>query len=273
MNYYELLNVTTEMPSAEIQSALDQAYDQWRALVTHHDPQKVAEANQKLETIELIRGVLLDPGKRSEYDQSLLIHQADVGGLYDPDIPNTVDSGGMSFSGGRGNVVQLAPPDRVDGWVCSNCDRANPVKTRFCKECGTEVGITCPKCGTLTQADSKYCDNCGADIEEARAELERETRRQAELQRQEAQLAPVREKSRRIGWSTSLWWWIHPGIGFFVWIYGYILTSGILRDLQGNPDLALQEQARTGKNRALVSLMIVFLFIVCSGIVGIIQSF
>ena len=54
-NYYEILNVPTTASTAEIQTAYEQQYDQWRRLVTHQDPNVVNQANQALKALETIR--------------------------------------------------------------------------------------------------------------------------------------------------------------------------------------------------------------------------
>jgi membrane protease subunit (stomatin/prohibitin family) len=57
---------------------------------------------------------------------------------------------------------------------CPKCGALNAESTRFCGNCGTElgphqaqaqaVGVTCPKCGTQNVAGAKFCSNCGEGL-------------------------------------------------------------------------------------------------------------
>lgn len=51
-NYYEILNLQPTASSADIQTAFENQYNQWRRLVTHHDPKVVNQANQALQALE-----------------------------------------------------------------------------------------------------------------------------------------------------------------------------------------------------------------------------
>ncbi len=45
--------------------------------------------------------------------------------------------------------------------VCSSCGTANPAGTKFCKECGTRLGLACSSCGAALLLDAKFCGECG----------------------------------------------------------------------------------------------------------------
>lgn len=68
--YYEILKLPPTATQAEIESKADAQYNQWRRLVTHHDPNVVDEANRALRTLELVRNTLGNSVERSEYDAS-----------------------------------------------------------------------------------------------------------------------------------------------------------------------------------------------------------
>jgi class 3 adenylate cyclase/tetratricopeptide (TPR) repeat protein len=46
--------------------------------------------------------------------------------------------------------------------ICSNCGIENPTGTKFCKECGTRLGLTCSTCGLALLPDAKFCGECGS---------------------------------------------------------------------------------------------------------------
>jgi class 3 adenylate cyclase/tetratricopeptide (TPR) repeat protein len=45
--------------------------------------------------------------------------------------------------------------------ICSNCQTENPAGTKFCKECGTRLGLACATCGNALLPDAKFCSECG----------------------------------------------------------------------------------------------------------------
>jgi class 3 adenylate cyclase/tetratricopeptide (TPR) repeat protein len=53
--------------------------------------------------------------------------------------------------------------------ICSNCGTENPAGTKFCKECGTRLGLTCAACGTALLPDAKFCGECGTPTSAAQA--------------------------------------------------------------------------------------------------------
>lgn len=173
-NYYEILKIQPSATDTEIKAAIDLQYNQWRRLVTHHDPNIVNQANQALGHIERIRATLTDPEKRSIYDTAIGVANQ-IGGLADPDaILNALGITGVSPNIG---MVKVPPSShapgapttaaRLDAWECSKCKAQNPIGTRFCKKCGAQIGIDCPNCKYLAEAAAKHCSNCGVDLQNA----------------------------------------------------------------------------------------------------------
>lgn len=182
--YYDLLQILPEATKGEIQVAYEQQYNHWRHLVTHHDPDTVNRANQVLRQLEQAHATLADPAKREAYDAGIGLHGS-VGGIADPEaksteIPFTPPLAQASEKRDDANKGQ-----RMDAWMCSKCYTANPVGTRFCKQCGQALGRECPKCGTLLEMNALHCSSCGVNIKNWLQEQER--------QRQQAQQLLVRE--------------------------------------------------------------------------------
>ncbi|HEY8632870.1 MAG TPA: zinc-ribbon domain-containing protein, partial [Candidatus Limnocylindrales bacterium] len=53
--------------------------------------------------------------------------------------------------------------------ICSNCQTENPAGTKFCKECGTRLGLACTTCGNALLPDAKFCSECGTPVAAAAA--------------------------------------------------------------------------------------------------------
>ena len=55
---------------------------------------------------------------------------------------------------------------------CASCDHQNPDESRFCSQCGGELGQSlCPSCDAELQPDARFCHNCGHRLgEDAPAE-------------------------------------------------------------------------------------------------------
>ena len=169
-NYYDLLNISQDANQSEIETVLDDQYTKWRALVTHHDNNVVAQANQALSQLEEIRNTLMNPEKRRVYNNSLFASQGNVAGLADPDILLAQNPVGHVMAPPRpraGGSGQTAPAemDRTDAWICTNpnCKKANPIGTQFCVKCGTRIGLDCPSCGEFVEISNKFCSSCGVN--------------------------------------------------------------------------------------------------------------
>jgi hypothetical protein len=171
--YYEVLKIASDATLPEVESAIDTQYNQWRRLVTHHDPAVVEQANRALRTLELIRNTLGNALERAKYDASL-----NVGGLADPaellrGMTPPAQGMIMHFSAGAASAnngsqpsgdAQAAPAlERVDAWVCARCKNPNPIGEKFCSRCGNQIADACPSCAALTELTKPFCSKCGAD--------------------------------------------------------------------------------------------------------------
>ncbi len=158
-NYYEILGVSKDATLEKIEEAIDKQYNQWRQLVSHHDPETVNQANQALLVLEEIRSTLLDDTKRNNYNDTLILNEK-VGGLGDP----SVFLKEMSSSGKRSQEnTKIEKLERVDAWICNSCDKVNPIGTRFCQKCGKEIAKACPSCNIISPINSEFCPECGVN--------------------------------------------------------------------------------------------------------------
>jgi len=178
-NYYELLKVSPSASAQEISSAFDTQYEQWRRLVTHHDPNVVNQANQALQLLEQIRATLSDPAKRAAYDEGIGLRS--VGGLADPTAILNMPSAPMTPPAPRQMPGAAQPgsvaPTQPALWTCPKCAKENPPNTRFCFNCGTQLVRACPECGQETSlVATGFCGNCGYnyDVAAQRAKLKSE---------------------------------------------------------------------------------------------------
>jgi curved DNA-binding protein CbpA len=170
-NYYEYLEVQLDATTAEIQQALDAKYNQWRRLVTHHDPERAQQANQALIYIERIRGTLLDPSRRASYDASLFgTVGGTVGGLADPQSqpqPGFRTPAVTPFGAPVPPPSQIPPQpsqvviERIDAWICGKCNQANQIGHTYCKKCGATIGRVCANCNTVYETKASFCPSCG----------------------------------------------------------------------------------------------------------------
>ncbi|MDD2521354.1 MAG: zinc ribbon domain-containing protein [Anaerolineaceae bacterium] len=176
VNFYELLQVRQTASETEIEGKLDEQYQKWRGLVTHHDPSVVAQANQALQTIEEARSTLLNPATRLGYDNTLKAELATMGGLSDPNISFAQPT--TQFAGFNGGMMAGAPAinipvvnpvsiERTDAWICPSCGKPNPIGSIYCVNDGSVIGKSCPSCNTMVEASNKFCSNCGVDKEQA----------------------------------------------------------------------------------------------------------
>lgn len=201
--YYDILSLAKAASKEEIEAAIDTQYDKWRRLVNHHDPDVVEEANRSLRVLEQIRAVLLNDQKRKEYDASL-----NVGGLTDPDaLLKSMETAAPTPPApppGKPHASSSNTGTPVDAWVCSNCHTPNPMKTRYCLQCGTQVGIDCPACDSLIFAGAQFCPECGVNVAEEQQLKEQEERQERERKvklaqnmfesKRKARIADLKEK-------------------------------------------------------------------------------
>lgn len=187
-NYYEMLKVSHTATNQEIQAAIDERYDQCRRLVTHHDPNVVNQANVALQSLEKIRETLLNPDRKSVYDEALGISGNMVGGLMDPqmaaaNLPARVP---MMVSGPATRALPAYMPTSAppDGWYCTKCNSISQVGSLFCKACGNEIGQTCPKCGASFEKTAQFCPSCGVHPQQYAEEQEKARLETIERQRQ-----------------------------------------------------------------------------------------
>ena len=171
-NYYEMLKVAPNASHTEIETCLDDQYTKWRALVTHHDPNIVTQANQALSILEDIRATLLDQDNRNAYDKQLAQEQEKLSGLTDPDMVLAQNPMQPAMAPPRqrsstASIPRNAEIDRTDAWICTDpkCRKANQIGTQFCSKCGKRIGAECPSCGVLVELSNKFCSNCGVDKE------------------------------------------------------------------------------------------------------------
>jgi hypothetical protein len=160
-NYYGILKVQPTATIAEIQTACEDQYNQWRRLVTHHDPNIANQASQALQMLETIRTTLTDPSKRAGYDAGIGLSH--VGELADP----TAILQGMPPTPPSTERVSETAKDlhpRVDVWLCPQCNTPSAVGMRFCKNCGQSIGEECPNCAKMVEVGAQFCPHCGTKI-------------------------------------------------------------------------------------------------------------
>lgn len=167
--YYEILKIQSSATIAEIETALDTQYNQWRRLVTHHNPNVVNQANLSLQTLAQIRSILTDSAKRAVYDAAIGIGSIQVSGLTDPEVVLR-DAAPTYLSPSTILPTQAEKPahfpqngQRTDAWGCPKCRQANAVGLPFCTKCGNKIGNPCPQCKEMAELINPFCPHCGAD--------------------------------------------------------------------------------------------------------------
>ena len=191
-----MLRIKPDATFAEIESAIESYYDQWRRLVTHHDPQFVEKANQALQTLNQIRATLLNPDKRGVYDAGLGLKDT----VSDLGLPETLPLPRASLP--RTPAMPTSQPKIAN---CPQCGTGeNPPTAKFCVVCRTSLVQICPKCGEELRWHYANCSKCGANIEEEhqkqyRKEIEIETQRTQEIgQRLEKARQYIEQKKWRL---------------------------------------------------------------------------
>lgn len=193
--YYDFLQINPAAAPAEVEAACESQYNQWRRLVTHHNPEVVQKANEALRLVEKIRATLTDPQKRSIYDASL--NNGAIGGLADPmaQAPSKPAAPPLPPPPAKPALVIVSSPvipvgERVDAWLCPKCQTVNTIGSRHCSQCGYQLGLNCPDCQALILAAVPFCSVCGTNVALAQQrvrEREEANRRQQEEQRIQAQ--------------------------------------------------------------------------------------
>jgi hypothetical protein len=224
--YYEILKIQPTATSAEIESACEAQYNQWRRLVTHHDPNVVNQANNTLQTLETIRSTLTDPNKRSIYDTAIGSNVS-VGGLVDPLAIGSTSMPSPAMTPpvpSRFAAPNPAQPNSAAGlWVCPKCKSENPAQTLHCFKCGTELVRKCPECSNLSSlVATGFCGTCGYKFETA-------TRR-AEIK---VKIASVQQEMYSINQSGNTSEnQVTNAVLIVLWIFGAIAALTILTSVQ-----------------------------------------
>jgi len=183
-----MLQVQPTATDKEIETAIDARYNQWRALVTHHDPNVVNQANQAIQLLEQIRATLTDPAKRAVYDEAIGVKGA-TAGLVDPtaviNMPHVTMPPPPRPPMPNPTVGATGAAGTVNAWVCPKCSVANGIGTRFCRNCGTALGRECPNCEKTIEAIAKFCPDCGVDVAKATIakQIAEQEKRRAEEER------------------------------------------------------------------------------------------
>ena len=60
-------------------------------------------------------------------------------------------------------------PAESEEVICPACHAKNPLKSKFCSECGAKLPVQrekyCPNCGAKLSENSKFCNECGTKID------------------------------------------------------------------------------------------------------------
>src|SRR5262245_15059486 len=58
---------------------------------------------------------------------------------------------------------------------CLRCGQDNPLRSRFCAQCGAPLGRPCTHCGSMLSAGARFCPECGraADRDQGAAPVSR----------------------------------------------------------------------------------------------------
>ena len=214
-NYYELLQITPGASDAEILAAYETQYNQWRRLVTHHDPNVVNQANQALQALETIRQTLGDPSRRAAYDAGIGL-AGPIGGLADPATllqslqrPAAPAPMAPPPPAPMSQTTTTAPATMATPglWACAKCGTDNPAQTKFCFKCGNQLVRTCPECRKETSLIATgMCGECGYSYD--RAMQRQEIKQQIATLQQELgpkQTAQTEELKAAKGSSAITW--------------------------------------------------------------------
>jgi hypothetical protein len=157
--YYDVLKISPSTSLAEVEKKIDDEYNHWRRLVTHHDLEIADQANKALRQLEQIRATLTDATERQRYDDSIGF-QGSLGGLADPDIVAPKSSMDKAL---RVSKVSVQPTS-LDVWICKKCEAPNRIGLKFCARCGRQIGQECPNCQKMISMREAFCAHCGKNI-------------------------------------------------------------------------------------------------------------
>ncbi|MDZ4720907.1 MAG: DnaJ domain-containing protein [Roseiflexaceae bacterium] len=226
--YYEILQIAPTATLAEIESAYDTQYNQWRRLVTHHDPNIVNQANQTLQLLETARTTLTDPTRRALYDGEIGVGTT-AGGLADPTAlasvpvaqprmpmapppppPIQVPAASMA-------PQQIQQIQRPGLWACYKCGTDNPTGTKFCFSCSAQLVRDCPECeNSSSLVATGICGICGKKYEDA---LNRQELRKKLVNATTEALALKTKIDESSGSNTGI------GCGVILALIGFVLLS------------------------------------------------
>lgn len=289
MNDYEFIGVSPTSSPDEIEAALLTKYNEVRRLATHHDPTVALQANLDLQRVERARTTLLDVDRRLAYDASVGFGPAQSG-LADPAaVLQRFATGAaapplLRSHGGPIQPVVPASAGRTDAWICLACHTANPTQTRFCKSCGTQIGVTCPNCQTLVESAATFCQKCGVNVIEAREKDEQEQRQQAiltaERQRREVErlavLEPIAQSANK-AWDMTKKGCLLYFIPFlniaslFLWTNGVVNSRKALSYAQVPGDETYRATAKKAFWWSIIPLVLILASLAISVILWIVQ--
>jgi curved DNA-binding protein CbpA len=231
-NYYKILHIEPSASRHEIEAAIDEQYQKWNQLVTHHEPEVALKAGQGKQLLQRIRETLLNKEKRKAYDEGLGLGDT-IGSLLDPDAIMQAMSTpmGVPHSGNKVSSQEEAMRERTDAWICPKCSKANPIGTIYCENCATRLSANCPSCGSLSELNKKFCPKCGSDKKEVFnnqkealiANLQKE-RKQLQKNKDHIEHEFFNSKSRVVEKGVVkehkqfIIFWLVATLGFFLWL-------------------------------------------------------
>lgn len=285
---YQIIGVPVTASIAEIEAAAVKRYSDTRNLVNHYSPDIANKANQDLLLIERARTILLNPEKKAEYDRQLGMAGA-IGGLADP---NQVRGNFGNFGTfGDPSVLGMPKPVQVqqpinqqapamdqlvalNAWVCGKCHTPNQKGTKFCKSCGTAVGINCPNCGKLIEASAERCTECGVSLKEVikqrEMEIEMNAKRTQEQMRVQPILSQMKKKADSAMTFSSFWWIILAYFGPIFWIVSLVQAANVLNmaDIDSPYAAEYKAKAQIARSHAKRNLIVVGVFVVLALIIA-----
>ena len=72
--------------------------------------------------------------------------------------------GNMMNEATNPNAPQQAQAQQQAMKPCPKCGNAVPANSKFCPNCGAQMGVACPKCGAMVPDGSKFCPSCGQPL-------------------------------------------------------------------------------------------------------------